>query len=172
MAYTFLLAQGRQVGSSRVETDMLDVSRAALAKAAGRGIPLLLPVDHVVAESLETEGPGRVVSGDIPAGTLGLDIGPETIRRFREVIGGARTIFWNGPLGLFEKKAFSAGTMAIAETLAQSSAVTVVGGGDSIAAISASGYADKISHISTGGGASLEFMEGRTLPGVAALEAE
>jgi len=172
MAYTFLLAQGGKVGSSRVEADMLEVSRAALAKAAQRGVPLLLPSDHVVAESLESEGPGRVVSGDIPEGTLGLDIGPETVRQFRKSIAGARTIFWNGPLGLFEKKAFSAGTMAIAGALAQSGAVTVVGGGDSIAAISASGYADKISHVSTGGGASLEFMEGRTLPGVAALEAE
>jgi phosphoglycerate kinase len=170
MAYTFLLAQGKQVGASRVEPDMLDMSRAALAKAAQRQVPLLLPVDHVVADSLDAEESARVVAGDIPAGTLGLDVGPETVRRFREQIGRAGTVFWNGPLGLFEKKAFSGGTMAIAEALATSTAVTVVGGGDSIAAISASGFADRISHISTGGGASLEFMEGRILPGIAALE--
>jgi phosphoglycerate kinase len=171
MAYTFLLAQGKPVGTSRVESDMLEVSRAALAKAAQRGIPLLLPVDHVVADAPEAEGTASVVAGDIPSGKMGLDIGPQTVSRFREEIGRARTIFWNGPLGMFERKAFAAGTMAIAEALATSSAVTVVGGGDSIAALSASGCADKISHISTGGGASLEFLEGRTLPGVAALDA-
>jgi len=171
MAYTFLMAQGKPVGASRVEPDMLDMSRAALAKAAERLVPLLLPVDHVVADSLDAEESARVVTGDIPAGTVGLDVGPETVRRFREQIGRAGTVFWNGPLGLFEKKAFSAGTMAIAEALATSTAVTVVGGGDSIAAIAASGVADRISHISTGGGASLEFMEGRILPGIAALEA-
>jgi len=170
MAYTFLLAQGKPVGASRVEPDMLDVSRAALAKATQRQVPLLLPVDHVVADSLDAEESAHVVAGDIPEGTLGLDVGPETVRRFREQIGRAGTVFWNGPLGLFEKKAFSAGTMAIAEALAASTAVTVVGGGDSIAAIAASGVADRISHISTGGGASLEFMEGRILPGIAALE--
>ncbi|MFN8626545.1 MAG: phosphoglycerate kinase [Candidatus Binatia bacterium] len=170
MAYTFLRAQGKPVGASRVEPDMFDMSRAALAKAARRRLPLLLPVDHVVADALDAEASARVVAGDIPAGTLGLDVGPETVRRFREQIDRAGTVFWNGPLGLFEKKAFSAGTMAIAEALAASTAVTVVGGGDSIAAIAASGVAGRISHISTGGGASLEFMEGRILPGIAALE--
>ncbi len=171
MAYTFLLAQGKQVGTSRVESDMLDVSRAALAKAAQRGTHLLLPTDHVIADSPEADTATDIVTGDIPPGKMGLDIGPQTVRRFREEIGRARTIFWNGPLGLFEKKAFSAGTMAIAEALAQSNAITIVGGGDSIAALAASGYEDKITHVSTGGGASLEFLEGRTLPGVAALEA-
>jgi phosphoglycerate kinase len=171
MAYTFLQAQGKQVGSSRVESDALEVSRAALAKASQRGTLLLLPTDHVIADSPEAEAATAVVTGDIPAGKMGLDIGPQTVRRFREEIGRARTIFWNGPLGMFEKKAFSAGTMAIAEALANSGATSVVGGGDSIAALAASGYADKITHISTGGGASLEFLEGRTLPGVAALEA-
>jgi len=171
MAYTFLLAQGKQVGASRVGGDILDVSRAALAKAAQRGTHLLLPTDHVIADSPEAEAAAEVVTGDIPPGKMGLDIGPQTVRRFCEEIGRARTIFWNGPLGLFEKKAFSAGTMAIAEALAKSDAITVVGGGDLIAALAASGYEDKITHVSTGGGASLEFLEGRTLPGVAALEA-
>jgi phosphoglycerate kinase len=171
MAYTFLQAQGKQVGSSRVESDALDVSRAALAKASQRGTLLLLPTDHVIADSPEAEAATAVVTGDIPAGKMGLDIGPQTVRRFREEIGRARTIFWNGPLGMFEKKAFSAGTMAIAEALANSGATSVVGGGDSIAALAASGYEDRITHVSTGGGASLEFLEGRTLPGVAALEA-
>ena len=170
MAYTFLQAQGKQVGSSRVESDMLDVSRAALAKAAQRGTLLLLPTDHVIADSPDAETAAAVVTGDIPPGKMGLDIGPQTVRRFGDEIGRARTIFWNGPLGLFEKKAFSAGTMAIAAALAASGAITVVGGGDSMAALATSGYENKITHVSTGGGASLEFLEGRTLPGVAALE--
>ena len=170
MAYTFLLAQGKQVGASKVEGEMVEVSRAALAKAAQRGVHFLLPTDHVVADSPDAAGSATVVRGDIPPGKMGLDVGPETVRRFREEIGRARTIFWNGPLGLFEKQAFSAGTMAIAEALATSHAITVVGGGDSIAALAASGYEDKITHVSTGGGASLEFLEGRTLPGIAALE--
>lgn len=170
MAYTFLLAQGKPVGASKIEPDMLETSRAALAKAAQRGVRFLLPSDHVVADSPDAEGSAVAVSGDIPAGKMGLDIGPDTVRRFREEIGRARTIFWNGPLGFFEKPAFSKGTMAIAAALATSQAITVVGGGDSIAALAASGYEDKITHVSTGGGASLEFLEGRTLPGIAALE--
>ena len=171
MAYTFLQAQGVRIGSSLVEKDMLDVARAASAKATQRGVRLLLPVDHVVAAVPQEDSPVQVTSGDIPAGQMGLDIGPETVERFRVEIAHARTIFWNGPLGMFEKAPFRAGTMKIAAALAASQAVTVVGGGDSIAALAASGCADKITHISTGGGASLEFLEGRTLPGVAALEA-
>jgi phosphoglycerate kinase len=168
MAYTFLRAQGREVGASPVEADMLDLARRALAAAAQRHVRLLLPVDHVVAAA--ADGAPRVVA-DIPEGQTGFDIGPQTVRRFGAEIAAARTVFWNGPLGLFEQPAFRAGTMAVARALADSGAVTVVGGGDSIAALTASGCAGKITHISTGGGASLEFLEGRTLPGVAALEA-
>ncbi|MFQ5668608.1 MAG: phosphoglycerate kinase [Candidatus Binatia bacterium] len=172
MAYTFLKAQGTAVGTSLVEDDMLERARRALEKAAGRAMRLRLPVDYVIADAPEERAATRVVAGDIPSGKMGLDIGPQTIRQFRAEIGQARTIFWNGPVGLFEKRPFRSGTMAIAEALAQSAATTVVGGGDSIAALSESGFADKITHISTGGGASLEFLEGRTLPGIAALEAE
>lgn len=171
MAYTFLRAQGRGTGCSLVEEDMVEVARAAIAKAARANVRLLLPVDHVIAGSAEaTESCGTVADG-IPDGRVGLDIGPRTVEQFRGEIARARTIFWNGPLGLFERPAFRAGTIAIAEALAGSAAVTIVGGGDSLAAIAAAGVADKISHISTGGGASLEFIEGRELPGITALEA-
>jgi phosphoglycerate kinase len=171
MAYTFLAAQGAQIGTSLVERDMLDLARAALATAAQRRVRILLPVDHVIAAAPQEDSPARITVGDIPAGQMGLDIGPQTVQRFAAEIQQARTIFWNGPVGLFEKAPFRAGTMAIAAALAASGAVTVVGGGDSIAALAASGCAEKITHISTGGGASLEFLEGRTLPGIAALEA-
>ena len=170
MAYTFLRARGAQIGASLVEADMVELARAALAKAEQRKVQLLLPVDHVIADAPEHESAASVVSGDIPAGQMGLDIGPETVRQFGAEIGRARTILWNGPLGLFERTAFSAGTLATAHALARSTAVTVVGGGDSIAALAAAGCTEQITHVSTGGGASLEFLEGRTLPGVAALE--
>lgn len=169
MAYTFLQARGTKTGSSLVEKDMIDTARAALEKAEQRKVELLLPVDHVIADSVDATET-TIVTGDIPDGKMGLDIGPKSIEQFRERIARARTIFWNGPVGLFEKAPFRAGTMAIAEALAASEAVTIVGGGDSVAALSESGKSDKITHISTGGGASLEFLEGRTLPGIAALE--
>jgi phosphoglycerate kinase len=169
MAYTFLQALGTKTGSSLVEKDMIDTARAALEKAEHCKVELLLPVDHVIADSVDATET-TIVTGDIPDGKMGLDIGPKSIEQFRERIARARTIFWNGPVGLFEKAPFRAGTMAIAEALAASEAVTIVGGGDSVAALSESGKSDKITHISTGGGASLEFLEGRTLPGIAALE--
>ncbi len=167
MAYTFLLAAGRQVGDSLVERDRLDVARDVLARGKAK---LRLPMDHLVASDLSGATPPQVVGIDIPAGQKGVDIGPKTVAAYREVINGAKTIFWNGPMGIFEVEPFSRGTMAIANALADSSAMTVVGGGDSIAALARSGRSDDITHISTGGGASLEFLEGRALPGLTVLE--
>ena len=169
MAYTFLRSLGQQTGASLVEEDQLTLAHDLLNKAKDRGVALLLPTDHVVAHTPEEGRAATTVKGDIPAGKMGLDIGPETIAAFEGEIAKARTIFWNGPLGMFEKEPFDGGTMAVAVGLAKSSALTVIGGGDSVAAVKRSGQAEAISHISTGGGASLEFLEGKTLPGLAAL---
>ncbi|MBI4516272.1 MAG: phosphoglycerate kinase [Deltaproteobacteria bacterium] len=169
MAYTFLRAQGLGIGKSLVEADQLDLAKELLAKAKAREVPLLLPVDHVVADEPKAGRAAQTVR-EIPNDKMALDIGPDTIKRFQAEIGRARMVVWNGPLGVFEVPPFNAGTMAIANTLADSTAITIVGGGDSVAAIMQSGRADKITHISTGGGASLEFLEGQTLPGIAALE--
>jgi len=169
MAYTFLRSLGQQTGESLVEEDQLTLARDMLNEAKDRGVGLLLPTDHVVADKPEEGRGATTVKGDIPAGKMGLDIGPETIVSFVSEIARAKTIFWNGPLGLFEIKPFEAGTMAIAAAIAKSAALSVVGGGDSVAAVKRSGQAEAISHISTGGGASLEFLEGKTLPGLAAL---
>jgi phosphoglycerate kinase len=170
MAYTFLRAQGHGTGESLVEEEQLPLATELLGVAAERRVPLLLPSDHVVADKAEEGIPATTVRGEIPAGKTGLDIGPDTVETFREEIAKGRTIFWNGPLGLFEVKPFDAGTMAIAAALAESRAVTIIGGGDSVAAVMRSGRAGNISHVSTGGGATLEFLEGKKLPGVAALE--
>jgi phosphoglycerate kinase len=170
MAYTFLRAQGHGTGKSLVEEEQLPLATELLQVAAERKVPLLLPTDHVVAEKAEQGIPTTTVRGEIPAGKTGLDIGPDTVKSFGEEIAKGRTIFWNGPLGLFEVEPFDVGTMAIATALAESQAVTIVGGGDSVAAIMRSGHADAISHVSTGGGATLEFLEGKKLPGLAALE--
>jgi phosphoglycerate kinase len=170
MAYTFLRAQGHGTGKSLVEEEQLSLATELLGVAAERKMPLLLPTDHVVAERAEEGIPTTTVRGEIPDGKTGLDIGPETVKTFKEEIAKGRTIFWNGPLGLFEITPFDAGTMAIATALAESRALTIVGGGDSVAAVMRSGCADEISHISTGGGATLEFLEGKKLPGLAALE--
>jgi phosphoglycerate kinase len=169
MAYTFLRSQGQQTGGSLVEEDQLSLASDLLRAAKDRGVSLLLPVDHVVADKAEEGSPAAIVQGDIPAGKIGLDVGPETVAAFKKELARAKTIFWNGPLGLFEIKSFEAGTMAIAAAIAQSEALSVVGGGDSVSAVKRSGQAEAISHISTGGGASLEFLEGKTLPGLAAL---
>ncbi len=170
MAYTFLQAAGQRIGASLVERDMLGVAGEAIKKAKLRGVRLLLPSDHVVAPSSISEHATATVEGDIPEGLMGLDIGPQTVSRFRTEILAAHTIFWNGPMGRFEIAAFRHGTDGVAQALADSGALTVVGGGDSIAALSDSGLSERITHISTGGGAALEFIEGRVLPGVAALE--
>ena len=172
MAYTFLKAEGFQVGKSLVEEDQIDFSRNLLEKAKGK-ITFLLPSDHVAAERMDIQSKREVVENDkIPSGWTCLDIGPETVKAFSKEIGAAKTIVWNGPMGVFELKPFSQGTFAIAKAIADSSAFSIVGGGDSVAAVNQAGVADRISHISTGGGASLEFLEGKKLPGIEALRRE
>ena len=171
MAYTFLEAQGVPVGKSLVERDKLDLARQILERAAAKKVDLLLPADHVCgAEPSETAK--RVVVNDraIPAELMGLDIGPKTLDRYRQRILAAKTVFWNGPMGLFEQKPWSEGTFGVARAMADSPAVTVVGGGDSAAAVEQAGLVDRMKHVSTGGGASLELIEGRELPGIKALE--
>ena len=172
MAYTFLKAQGVEVGKSRVEGDKLPVARKALDAAERLGRTILLPVDHVASAAISKESPPRVVNDRaLPRELIGLDIGPKTRALFRQQLARSRTIFWNGPMGLFEDERYAEGTREIARAMAANrKAITVVGGGDSAAAIHRLGFANQISHISTGGGASLEFLEGRLLPGIAALE--
>lgn len=172
MAYTFLSARGVEVGASRVETDKVGLAGELLAEADKRGVRIALPLDHVVAtEFVETATPSITPGEAIPAGSMGLDIGPRTRDAYRDILLGARTILWNGPMGVFEWSAYAAGTMAVADAVADSDAHSVVGGGDSVAALTKSGRSADVTHISTGGGASLEFLEGRVLPGVAALDA-
>jgi phosphoglycerate kinase len=171
MAYTFLRARGVAVGKSLVEEDLLDAARDVERRAAERGLRFELPVDHVVAPKLEAGSPAETleVGDDAIGDRMGLDIGPKTIATYREVIAGAKTVIWNGPMGVFEIDAFAAGTLEVARALAEVKGTTVIGGGDSVAAVAVAGVTDRITHISTGGGASLEFLGGRTLPGVAAL---
>jgi len=172
MTFTFLAADGVGVGASKHEdADGQEVARRAAAEAGERGCELVLPTDVVVAERVEADAPTQVVAADaIPDGWMGLDIGPETAAAYGRRLAEARTIFWNGPMGVFELEPFAAGTLAVAHAVAQSGAVSVVGGGDSVAAVNRAGVAALITHVSTGGGAALELVEGRTLPGVAALE--
>ena len=171
MAYTFFKARGLPVGKSLVEDDLLGAAKEIDARAKGRGLRFELPVDHVVAPKLEAGVPTETLAvGDAAIGDrMGLDIGPKTIDTYRSVIGGAKTVIWNGPMGVFEIEAFAKGTMDIAKAVASVTGTTVIGGGDSIAAVAKAGVTDRITHISTGGGASLEFLGGRELPGVAAL---
>jgi len=168
MAYTFLKTQGKGVGKSKLEPEMLDTAATLLKQAQEKGVEVLLPVDHVVADNFAEDAASQTVY-DIPDGWMALDIGPKTIRLYSDKLASARTIVWNGPMGVFEMKPFAAGTKAIAEALAESDATTIIGGGDSAAAVNQFGLADKMSHISTGGGASLEFLEGKELPGITAL---
>ncbi|MGB7584120.1 MAG: phosphoglycerate kinase [Terriglobales bacterium] len=172
MAYTFLKAQGAEVGKSRVENDKLDLARQIVQDAKKRNVKLLLPLDHVVADRIDLNAVTRIIDATqpIPPDQMGLDIGPKSVEEFSEAISTARTIVWNGPMGVFEVSPFAKGTFKIAHAVADNGgAISIVGGGDSVAAVHAAGVADKITHISTGGGASLEFLEGKKLPGVEAL---
>lgn len=172
MAYTFLKAQGQQIGKSLVEEDKVDLARQLIAEAKANGIRLLLPTDHVVADRMEPNALTHIIASGqpIPPNMMALDIGPATIEEFSEEVSGALTIVWNGPMGVFEIPAFSRGTFKIAQAVAENAGATsIVGGGDSVSAVRQAGVADQITHISTGGGASLEFLEGKTLPGVEAL---
>lgn len=174
MSYTFLKAQGVPIGASLCEADKLDLASSLLKEAAAKGTKLMLPVDHVAAESFSADSPCIVTDGQaIPDGRMGLDIGPETVALYADEIRAARTLLWNGPMGVFEMAPFASGTLSIADELAKAAdggAFVLVGGGDSVAAVNQAGVADRMSHVSTGGGASLEFLSGLTLPGVAALE--
>ena len=169
MAYTFLKAQGKEIGKSLLEEDRLDYAREMIQKAADKGVKFLLPVDHLCAAEFSATAEPVLAEGDIPADLMGMDIGPKTAELYADAVKGAGTIVWNGPMGVFEFDAFAGGTKAMAKALAESGAVTIVGGGDSASAVEKLGFADKVTHISTGGGASLEFLEGKELPGVACL---
>ncbi|MFP3960020.1 MAG: phosphoglycerate kinase, partial [Spirochaetaceae bacterium] len=173
MAYTFLKVQGHEVGKSLVEEDYLETAEELIGKAKDAGVDIVLPVDHVVAgEFSETAKPESVDGADIPADKLGMDIGPKTVEKIAQIISNAKTVLWNGPMGVFEFDAFARGTLEVAKKVASSAATTIVGGGDSVAAVNKFGLADRIDHVSTGGGASLEYLEGKSLPGIAALSAE
>jgi phosphoglycerate kinase len=169
MAFTFLEALGHAVGRSLVERDQVETARRTLDAARRRGVALVLPLDAVVADGLDSPRGRAVGIREIPADQMGLDIGPRTVERFTAALSGARTIVWNGPMGVFERPAFAAGTLALARAVAGASAFTVIGGGDTVAAVTQAGVPDKIGYISTAGGAFLEFLEGRSLPGVEAL---
>lgn len=169
MAYTFLKAQGHEVGSSLVEADRVSMAKETMEEARRAQVAIHLPTDHIIAERVDAQAPARRVEGAILQGWLGLDIGPSTVGRYVQAIGGAKTVLWNGPMGVFEMPPFREGTFAIARAVAASGAHSVIGGGDTAAAVAQAGVAEKMTHISTGGGASLEFLEGRELPGIAAL---
>jgi len=174
MAYTFALANGKTVGDSLSEPDKVEVAKAALEKATAKGVKFLLPIDTLITDSLDfkakTLGETQVVEGDIPDGWEGVDIGPLTTEQYAEEVSRAGTVLWNGPMGVFEIEDSAKGTFAVAKAVAESDAISIIGGGDSVTAINNSGYGDQVSFMSTGGGASLEFLEGRDLPGVLALD--
>ncbi|MBS2100792.1 phosphoglycerate kinase [Carboxylicivirga linearis] len=169
MAYTFLKAQGHNVGNSLVEEDLVDTAKQILADAKTNGVNFMLPVDNLAADKFDNDADIQTVGNDIPEGRMALDVGPETTKAYAAEIASAKTVVWNGPMGCFEMPNFSKGTFGVCQAVADSSAVSIIGGGDSVAAVNQSGLADKMSHISTGGGASLEFLEGKELPGVKAI---
>lgn len=169
MAYTFLKAQGYEIGTSLVEEDRLEYAKEMIAKAEAKGVKFLLPVDHRVATEFKDVEAVVTEDQNIPAGNMGLDIGPKTEKLYADAIKDAKTVIWNGPMGVFEFENFNKGTVAVAKAMADADATTVIGGGDSAAAVNILGFGDKMTHISTGGGASLEFLEGKELPGIAAL---
>ena len=168
MCYTFAKAQGEEVGKSLVEDDYLDYAKEMIAKAKEKGVELLLPVDTVAAKEFSNDAAFRVVEGSLAPDEMGLDIGPKTQKLYADAVKDAKTVVWNGPMGVFEMPNFAAGTIAVAKALAEIDGTTIIGGGDSAAAVNTLGFGDKMTHISTGGGASLEFLEGKELPGVAA----
>ena len=169
MAYTFMKAEGEEIGTSLVEDDYLEYSKEMVQKAADKGVKLLIPIDTVVAKEFNNDAPSRIAKrGEIAPDEMGLDIGPETRKLFADAVADAKTVVWNGPMGVFEMPNFAAGTVAVAEALAHIDGTTIIGGGDSAAAVNQLGFGDKMSHISTGGGASMEFLEGKELPGVVA----
>jgi len=170
MSYTFSKALGNSIGNSLLEEDKMDYAKDMVAKAKEKGVNFLLPVDNVIADKFDANAEAVTTEGvNIPEGYMGLDIGPKTVELFAEAVKNARTVIWNGPVGVFEFEKFAAGTKAIAKALSETDAVTIIGGGDSAAAVNQLGYGDKMTHISTGGGASLEFLEGKELPGIAVL---
>ena len=172
MAYTFLKAMGHEVGNSLCELDQLQYANDMIAKAKELGVNFLLPVDSIAADKFDAEANTQIVGEDVPAGWMGLDIGPKTIELYANAIKSAKTVVWNGPMGCFEMPAFAKGTFGVCEAVAEVKAnggISIIGGGDSVAAVNKSGLADKMSHISTGGGASLEYLEGKTLPGIAVI---
>ncbi len=171
MAYTFLKAKGLSIGNSLVEEDYIDTAVNLMKKAAEADVQVLLPVDHLAASEFSADAEAITVPGEsIPDGLIGMDVGPETLKSYSNVITNAKSLVWNGPLGVFEFNNFSKGTLEVAELVASCKGITVVGGGDSVAAVNKFGFADRIDHVSTGGGASLEYLEGKTLPGIAALK--
>ncbi len=169
MCYTFLKAQGRQIGNSKLEKDKIDLARDILAQAKKQNVKISLPIDNIVTDKIGEGSKAEIVGEDIPEGLIGVDIGPKTIESYCADLRGAQTILWNGPLGIFEIDAFANGTKKVAECISKLKAITIIGGGDTAAAVSKFGLEDKMTHVSTGGGASLEFLEGKTLPGIAAL---
>ena len=170
MAYTFAKARGYEIGTSLCEDDYLDYAKEMIEKAKEKGVNFLLPVDTVVAKEFSNDAESRVVEGSMAPDEMGMDIGPKTRELYANAVKDAKTVVWNGPMGVFEMPNFAAGTVAVAKALADIDGITIIGGGDSAAAVNQLGFGDKMSHISTGGGASLEFLEGKELPGVAAAD--